>query len=170
MIAGSAAAASAGLSASTVFLSLLVPALVLYYIYFKISRRHMIELAEKIPGPEGLPLIGNTLLLLGSSDTMFRNLYRKSFEYDQIIKLWLGPKLLIFLMDPRDVEIILSSNVYIDKSAEYRFFQPWLGNGLLISTGTYLTARYRYQSASRLQNVPPSQILRGKNPLISNYH
>ncbi|XP_071554798.1 cytochrome P450 4g15 [Temnothorax nylanderi] len=136
MIAGSAAAAATtGTSASIVFLSLLVPALVLYYIYFKISRRHMIELAEKIPGPEGLPVIGNTLLLLGSSDTMFRNLYRKSFEYDQIIKLWLGPKLLVFLMDPRDVEIILSSHVYIDKSTEYRFFQPWLGNGLLISTG-----------------------------------
>ncbi|XP_077280891.1 cytochrome P450 4g15 [Temnothorax americanus] len=136
MIAGSAAAAaSTGTSASIVFLSLLVPALVLYYIYFKISRRHMIELAEKIPGPEGLPVIGNALLLLGSSDTMFRNLYRKSFEYDQIIKLWLGPKLLVFLMDPRDVEIILSSHVYIDKSTEYRFFQPWLGNGLLISTG-----------------------------------
>ncbi|XP_071644098.1 cytochrome P450 4g15 [Temnothorax longispinosus] len=136
MITGSAAAAaSTGTSASIVFLSLLVPALVLYYIYFKISRRHMIELAEKIPGPEGLPVIGNALLLLGSSDTMFRNLYRKSFEYDQIIKLWLGPKLLVFLMDPRDVEIILSSHVYIDKSTEYRFFQPWLGNGLLISTG-----------------------------------
>lgn len=70
MVAGSAAAAaSTGLSASTVFLSLLVPALVLYYIYFKISRRHMIELAEKLPGPEGLPLIGNTLLFLGSSDS-----------------------------------------------------------------------------------------------------
>lgn len=69
-IAGSAAAtASTGLSASTVFLSLLVPALVLYYIYFKISRRHMIELAEKIPGPEGLPLIGNMLMLLGNSDS-----------------------------------------------------------------------------------------------------
>ncbi|XP_018365058.1 PREDICTED: cytochrome P450 4g15 [Trachymyrmex cornetzi] len=137
MIAGSiAAAASNGLSSSAIFLSLLIPALVLYYIYFSISRRHMIELAEKIPGPEGLPLIGNALLLLGSSDTMFRTLYRKSFEYDQIIKIWLGPKLLIFLMDPRDVEIILSSHVYIDKSAEYRFFQPWLGNGLLISTGS----------------------------------
>ena len=68
---------------------------------------------------------------------MFRTLYRKSFEYDQIIKIWLGPKLLVFLMDPRDVEIILSSHVYIDKSTEYRFFQPWLGNGLLISTGVY---------------------------------
>lgn len=59
-------------------------------------------------------------------------------QYDQIIRLWIGPKLLIFLMDPRDVEIILSSQVYIDKSSEYRFFKPWLGNGLLISTGTYI--------------------------------
>ncbi|KAG5347831.1 C4G15 protein, partial [Acromyrmex charruanus] len=137
MIAGSsAAAASYGLSSSTIFLSLLISALILYYIYFRISRRHMIELAEKLPGPEGLPLIGNTLMLLGTSDTIFRTLYRKSFEYDQIIKIWLGPKLLVFLMDPRDVEIILSSHVYIDKSSEYRFFQPWLGNGLLISTGS----------------------------------
>lgn len=137
MITGSVAAAtSTGLSASTIFLSLLIPVLVLYYIYFRISRRHMLELAEKIPGPDGLPLIGNMLLLIGSSDTTFRNLYRKSLEYDQIIKLWLGPKLLVFLMDPRDVEVILSSHVYIDKSSEYRFFQPWLGNGLLISTGS----------------------------------
>ncbi|XP_011647852.1 cytochrome P450 4g15 [Pogonomyrmex barbatus] len=136
MIAGSVASAtSTGLSASTVFLALLVPALVLYYIYFRISRRHMIELAEQIPGPDGLPLIGNALMFLGNSDTIFRTLYRKSFEFDQIIKIWLGPKLLVFLMDPRDVEVILSSHVYIDKSTEYRFFQPWLGNGLLISTG-----------------------------------
>ncbi|XP_012055181.1 PREDICTED: cytochrome P450 4g15 [Atta cephalotes] len=137
IIAGSSVtAASNGLSSFTIFLSLLIPALILYYIYFRISRRHMIELAESLPGPEGLPLIGNALLLLGNSDTIFRTLYRKSFEYDQIIKIWLGPKLLVFLMDPRDVEIILSSHVYIDKSAEYRFFQPWLGNGLLISTGS----------------------------------
>ncbi|KAF2888731.1 hypothetical protein ILUMI_14250, partial [Ignelater luminosus] len=61
-------------------------------------------------------------------------MYGHSFEFDRIIKVWIGPKLLIFLLDPRDVEIILSSHVYIDKSSEYKFFQPWLGNGLLIST------------------------------------
>lgn len=49
--------------------------------------------------------------------------------------MWAGTKLLIFLVDPRDVEIILSSNVHIDKASEYRFFKPWLGDGLLISTG-----------------------------------
>ncbi|XP_020278616.1 cytochrome P450 4g15 [Pseudomyrmex gracilis] len=136
IVSGSvAAAASTGVSPTTAFLSLLLPALILYYIYFRISRWHMIELAEKLPGPEGWPLIGNAFLFRGNSDTIFRTVYRKSFEFDQVIKIWLGPKLVIFLMDPRDVEIILSSHVYIDKSTEYRFFEPWLGNGLLISTG-----------------------------------
>ncbi|XP_046431579.1 cytochrome P450 4g15 [Neodiprion fabricii] len=136
VVAGTVAtAAASGLSATTIFFSLLVPAIVLYYIYFRISRRHMIELADKLPGPEGVPFLGNALEFLGSSDTIFRNVYQKSFEFDQVVKLWIGPKLLIFLVDPRDVEVILSSHVYIDKSSEYRFFKPWLGNGLLISTG-----------------------------------
>lgn len=42
---------------------------------------------------------------------------------------------MVFLADPRDIELILSSQVYLDKSPEYRFFKPWLGNGLLISSG-----------------------------------
>ncbi|KOC68891.1 Cytochrome P450 4g15 [Habropoda laboriosa] len=133
LVAGSMAApAASGFAASTVFLTLLVPVLVLYFIYFRISRRHMLELAEKLPGPPALPIIGNALDFLG---TIFQNVYEKSFEYNEVIRIWIGPKLLVFLVDPRDVEVILSSHVYIDKSAEYKFFKPWLGNGLLISTG-----------------------------------
>lgn len=136
VVGGSVAAATAaGFSATTVFLSLLVPALVLYFIYFRISRRHMIELAEKIPGPPGLPIIGNALELLGSSDTIFRNINQRANDYKEVIKLWVGPKLVVFLVDPKDAEVILSSHVVIDKSAEYDFFRPWLGNGLLISSG-----------------------------------
>ncbi|RZB39606.1 cytochrome P450 monooxygenase, partial [Asbolus verrucosus] len=66
---------------------------------------------------------------------VFQNVYQKSFEYQKVVKLWAGPKLLVFLTDPRDVELILSSYVHIDKSSEYKFFKPWLGDGLLISTG-----------------------------------
>ncbi|XP_076619036.1 cytochrome P450 4g15 [Colletes latitarsis] len=137
IMSGTVAAASSasGFSATAVFLSLLIPALALYYVYFRISRRHMLELAEKLPGPAGLPMIGNALEFLGSSDTIFQNFYQRSFEFNEVIKVWIGPKLIIFLADPRDAEIILSSNVYIDKSEEYKFFKPWLGNGLLISTG-----------------------------------
>lgn len=95
----------------------------------------MLELAEKIAGPPGYPVIGNALEFLGSSDAIFRHVYNLSFNYGNVVRVWIGPKLVIFLSDPADVEVILSSNVYIDKSDEYRFFKPWLGNGLLISTG-----------------------------------
>lgn len=51
----------------TVFFSLLFPALILWYVYWKVSRRQMYKLAEKIPGPKGLPFIGNALDLAGTS-------------------------------------------------------------------------------------------------------
>lgn len=70
---------------------------------------------------------------------IFKNLVAKSMPYDKegMVKLWIGPRLMVFLYDPRDVELILSSHVLIDKADDYRFFKPWLGNGLLISTGRY---------------------------------
>lgn len=70
VIAGSVAATAAtGMSASSVFLALLVPAIVLFFVYYRISRRHMLELAAKLPGPEGYPIIGNALEFMGSSDS-----------------------------------------------------------------------------------------------------
>lgn len=54
-----------------VFLSLLLPAILLYYVYWRLSRRSMLKLAEKIPGPPGLPIIGNALDFLGSSHSEF---------------------------------------------------------------------------------------------------
>ncbi|GBP57998.1 Cytochrome P450 4g15 [Eumeta japonica] len=123
--------------AANLFYVLMVPALLLWYIYWRMSRRHFYELADKLPGPAGLPILGNALEFTGGSADIFRRIYERSFEFNNegVVKLWIGPRLLVFLFDPRDVEIILSSHVHIDKATEYRFFKPWLGNGLLISTG-----------------------------------
>nr|QZP43572.1 cytochrome P450 monooxygenase CYP4G252 [Ephestia elutella] len=124
-------------AATGLFYMLMVPALVLWYAYWRMSRRHMYELAEKLDGPTGLPLLGNALEFTGGSADIFRNLITKSepFDKEAVVKIWIGPRLLVFLYEPRDVELILSSHVHIDKADEYRFFKPWLGNGLLISTG-----------------------------------
>ncbi|KAG6448726.1 hypothetical protein O3G_MSEX005696 [Manduca sexta] len=128
---------SSTFSAVNLFYVLLVPALILWYTYWRMSRRRLYELAEKLNGPSGWPLLGNALEFTGGSAEIFKNIVEKSIPYDQesVVKLWIGPRLLVFIYDPRDVEVILSSHVHIDKADEYRFFKPWLGNGLLISTG-----------------------------------
>ncbi|XP_026765187.1 cytochrome P450 4g15 [Galleria mellonella] len=124
-------------SATTLFYALLLPAMILWYTYWRMSRRRFYELAAKLDGPPGLPLLGNALEFTGGSADIFRNLVTKSYNFDDsgIVKIWIGPRLIIFIYDPRDVEVILSSHVHIDKADDYKFFKPWLGNGLLISTG-----------------------------------
>ncbi|XP_055840918.1 cytochrome P450 4g15 [Episyrphus balteatus] len=122
-------------NASSVFYFLLLPTFALWFVYWRLSRRHLYECAEKIPGPEGLPLIGNLFDAIGSPSKVFETVMRKGEPFEHVAKIWIGPKLVIFLYDPRDVEILLSSQVYIDKAPEYEFFKPWLGDGLLISTG-----------------------------------
>lgn len=41
--------------------------------------------------------------------------------------------MIIFLSNPRDIELVLNS--HLTKSPEYKYFAPWLGDGLLISRG-----------------------------------
>lgn len=122
-------------SATNVFFYLLIPTLLLWFVYYRMTRRRLYELAEKLPGPAGLPLLGNAMEFTGEPHRLFQQIYTRSFEYENVVKLWIGPRLIVFLTDPRDIELILSSHVHIDKAPEYRFFKPWLGNGLLISTG-----------------------------------
>lgn len=59
-------------SPTNIFYFLLIPALVLWYTYWRISRRRMIELAKNLPGPNGFWLFGNALhFAVGSSHSKF---------------------------------------------------------------------------------------------------
>uniref|UniRef100_T1GUJ2 Cytochrome P450 n=1 Tax=Megaselia scalaris TaxID=36166 RepID=T1GUJ2_MEGSC len=104
----------------------------------------MYQLAERLPGIKGLPIVGNLFDVFGTSHSVFKTVTTKGKHFYEVCKLWIGPRLVVFLFDPRDVEILLSSQTYIDKSSEYDFFKPWLGEGLLISTG------YKWRSHRKL--------------------
>uniref|UniRef100_A0A2H1V1E4 SFRICE001781.2 n=1 Tax=Spodoptera frugiperda TaxID=7108 RepID=A0A2H1V1E4_SPOFR len=101
------------------------------------QQSRMSRMGNLLPGPTVLPLFGNALLAL------FKKPERESFfgfleyadKYGYVVRGWLGSKLIIFLANPEDVEVILNSQVHIDKASEYRYFEPWLGEGLLISSG-----------------------------------
>lgn len=56
-------------------------------------------------------------------------------DWGQFVGLWLGPELCILISNPKDVEVLLSSQKLIHKSREYTFLSRWLGDGLLLSRG-----------------------------------
>lgn len=62
--------------ATSLFYMLLVPAIILWYAYWRMSRRHLYELADKLDGPQGLPFFGNALDFTGGSPGTYKYLKR----------------------------------------------------------------------------------------------
>jgi len=56
-------------------------------------------------------------------------------EFGNIYLLWVGLRPFIFLYKVEAIQPLLSSSVHIDKSLEYAYLKPWLGTGLVTSTG-----------------------------------
>ncbi|XP_014248669.1 cytochrome P450 4g15-like [Cimex lectularius] len=140
---------------------ILIPfAAFLVYFCWAESRNRLYELADKIPGPPGYPIIGNALEFLGSPHKIFDNLVAKGDIYTDVAKLWIGPRLIVFLFHPADIELVLSSHEHLDKSAEYAFLRPWLGNGLLTSTGEKWRAHRRLIAPTFHLNVLRSFMVR----------
>ncbi|XP_014248590.1 cytochrome P450 4g15-like [Cimex lectularius] len=121
-----------------ILLALAGVAALTYYWSWRAGRKHMYELAEKIPGEKGLPFVGLALhVMFKNHNDILEFAYGLSQkpEYKDVTKIWLGPRLIVSIHNPKDVELVLGSNVHLRKSIEYSYFQPWFGNGLLISYG-----------------------------------
>lgn len=58
---------SSGLLTTSAFYYLIIPTLALWYMYWNMSRKHFNQLAEKIPGPVGYPIIGNAFEFVGKA-------------------------------------------------------------------------------------------------------
>uniref|UniRef100_A0A182FZV0 Uncharacterized protein n=2 Tax=Anopheles albimanus TaxID=7167 RepID=A0A182FZV0_ANOAL len=119
---------------ATVSLIALAVAIAVYV--YKQHFSQMVEFSAKLGGPLAYPLIGNGLLFVGKSASEYLpTVARLIQEHGKCYRLWLGNQLVIVVTDPKDVEVLLSSPKYIDKSVEYDFIRPWLGEGLLTSSG-----------------------------------
>ncbi|NWR68882.1 CP4V2 protein, partial [Centropus unirufus] len=89
------------------------------------------------------PVLGNALLFERGGEGFFKQLkdYAEQFRSLSLFKLWIGPLPFVILLHPDNVEVILTSSKHIEKSYLYKFLQPWLGTGLLTSTGNKWRSR-----------------------------
>lgn len=109
--------------------------LILYELWFR-NQRH-VKMGNKFPGPKAIPFFGNAHMVIGKSASGIFDLVSEMYAKLNITtaRVWLGPRLIIGIADADDAEVILGNSTHLEKSPDYAFFEPWLGNGLLISKG-----------------------------------
>ncbi|XP_049938553.1 cytochrome P450 4C1-like isoform X1 [Schistocerca serialis cubense] len=102
-----------------------------------ISRKWRWSQVEKLPGHVALPLLGTTYVdFFTKREDRIRSFDEVCKKFGPIFRLWLGPYPVVQISKPEYMEKVLSSSEIIDKSHFYVFLYPWLGQGLLTSTGS----------------------------------
>lgn len=87
----------------------------------------------------------------------FQLVLSKSADYPEkvaMVKFW--HRVAVAVWSPEDTEVILGSSKHLDKAIEYRFFQPWLGGGLLISSGRLRRRSQSEQLETQTEFLPIS--------------
>ncbi|KAI1303704.1 Cytochrome P450 4c3 [Halotydeus destructor] len=105
---------------------------------------------DKIPGPAKFSfLLGNIpmdiIKYVGAEYEKSKDLYysllqalrgyTQVYQRERIFRLWVGWEPWVVLWRPESCEQIFADNFLLDKSSQYDFLHPWLGTGLLTSSG-----------------------------------
>nr|AZJ25112.1 CYP4L46 [Cydia pomonella] len=131
-------------------LFLLLCALVLFivasWIYFLRDVRKY-----NVSGPTPYPIIGNGNLFLCDSNKFLGILSDLAIEYKDAYRIYIMSDRYFVLSHPKYIEQLISSTEIITKGISYDFLRPWLGDGLLTSTGPkwrshrkFLTPAFHY--------------------------
>lgn len=113
--------------------------------YFKFNE--ILKSVSHIPGPKPLPFVGHALMYLGKNSSEIHLINKKlREEYGVFFKVLLGPKVLIDIGDPKEVEALLIDQKLLDKSEEYDITSSWIGRGILTAS--------KEKMGSETQNCP----------------
>ncbi|XP_045522476.1 cytochrome P450 4c3-like isoform X1 [Pieris brassicae] len=108
---------------------------IIYYAYFRWSRKAIYDFSETLPNVGSLPVLGHTHWFIGGPERLFNNIKHLGSLLDKspstINKVWIGPSLYIVPFNPEDIQKILDN--CLQKDSSYRFLRAWLGNGLFVA-------------------------------------
>uniref|UniRef100_A0A0K8T170 Cytochrome P450 4C1 n=1 Tax=Lygus hesperus TaxID=30085 RepID=A0A0K8T170_LYGHE len=109
----------------------------LWRAFFYIPSLRQIWMVEKLPGPRYLPIIGPAYEMLFVKESEILGWMEKYVVtgWDRLAKAWLVGIPCVYVNNPQDIEVILSSTKLIDKGLEYSILSDWLQEGLLLSAG-----------------------------------
>ncbi|XP_062545704.1 cytochrome P450 4c3-like [Armigeres subalbatus] len=94
---------------------------------------------NQLPGPQCVPLLGNSLLMATDREDMFNRMLtaRKIYGRKQgMCRIWNGRMPYVLISKAEAVERILAGSINVEKGRDYEFLRPWLGDGLLTCPGS----------------------------------
>ncbi|XP_063695952.1 cytochrome P450 4c21-like isoform X1 [Culicoides brevitarsis] len=102
--------------------------LLLCLLQYKLNRRNLEILGEKIPGPKGVPLLGVLPRFFGkSNEEILAEVLEIVDCYENVARFWLGNKLILMIKNLDYVKSILNSVKCLDKAFAYEFLSVNLG-------------------------------------------
>ncbi|XP_047529386.1 uncharacterized protein LOC125065661 isoform X2 [Vanessa atalanta] len=115
---------------------ILVIILMLCSLHFLFYHNNFAKSLLIVPGPPIKFFFGNSLDILLTPEELFSLSYRWVSLYKGIFRFYAYFHGAVCIYNPDDIEIILSSMKYHEKSFIYTFLKPWLKEGLLLSNGS----------------------------------
>ncbi|XP_065110624.1 cytochrome P450 4V8 isoform X1 [Paramisgurnus dabryanus] len=122
------------------FVAAAVCVVLLTYVTYQLLKNYLHNWKELKPVP-GIgytyPFIGNALQFKSNAGDFFGQLvgYTNEFRNSPLLKIWVGPVPFLVLYHAETIETVLNNPIHMDKAYVYNFLHPWLGTGLLTSTG-----------------------------------
>lgn len=149
------------------FITLFILIIIAWTSFHSIKNRRKYHLFSKIPAPKKLPLLHNSLELIGKSPVdLFNWLELNGKKYGSVYHFTVSPWDIgsAVISDVKIVEALLTSQTLLDKTIDYDLIVPWIGTGLLISTGKkwfqrrkLLTPGFHFQILEKFVDVMDDQ-------------
>ncbi|XP_016995846.3 probable cytochrome P450 313a2 [Drosophila takahashii] len=128
---------------------LLIVAVILFWIHFLWSRRHLYLLSLKLPGTWGLPIIGIAIecFLFYKRKIRMRSKYLRM--NGSTILTWLGTMPFVLTMDPKTAEDIFMSSSCVNRNWQaVSAFTHSFGHGLLTLQGSKWMERRKHMNVA----------------------
>ncbi|XP_043277718.1 uncharacterized protein [Venturia canescens] len=117
-------------STATLCLTMIFGAIVFLFHspYRKFARLY--EKAANFPAPRMLPFIGHAHYFIGNTTHIMSTMMKWLSTYPSPFTIRLGAHVIFAVYQPEQLKTIFLSSKTIEKPHFYKFFGPWLGNGL----------------------------------------